>query len=41
MVRVESYHYLELLVTRQTARGRGVASGLVRQIQSILPECFW
>ena len=32
--RVKSYHYLELLVTSPRARGRGVATGIVRQIQS-------
>ena len=34
-MRVETYYYIELLVTTRTARGRGVGSGLVREIQSV------
>ena len=33
-LRVRSYHYLELLVTSPGARGRGVATEIVREIQS-------
>ena len=33
-LRVRSYHYLELLVTSPRARGRGVATGIVRELQS-------
>ena len=33
-VRVQSYHYIELLVTARVARGQGVARGLVTEIQT-------